>query len=205
VFNCPYGLGLVENICARGSWAGFNLRDGNIKNCMAYENTRGVNVSGGGVNLIGENCACQCVHGLIGIGTLTAFDQTYLNACTNAITPSGSGFAIGSLTMGMDLSVVYAVRNITVCNAGGGTLLQGGSFLYVYNDVGFHASMQANLIMGAGPYPMIPGNNGIDLKADTMALIQYDRHGGPVPTADPVAEAAPDGAHTYAFIHVLNT
>lgn len=197
LFDCPFGIRSFENILVVGG--GFGVSGGTIKDCHAWGCTRGI--SGlGGTQLSGENVITQCDFGITGTGPIAAFDQTYINACTQAITPSPSGFAIGSITTGMPDSKVYVTRSVYVANAGVGASLQGGSFLFAWNDTGFKASVHSIILLGSA-YGSVPQNNGIDLWATGLSFIQYDRHGEAAPTVDPAVNPGNQGS----WIEVLNS
>jgi hypothetical protein len=207
VFSCPYGIGKIENICALGAWASFSLRDGTIKNCMGWGSVRGINNAGGTVSIQGECCFTQCDFGITGLGVVTAFESPtlpmwlHINACTQGITPSGSGFAIGSITGNMPNTRVYLCRNFYGVNLGGGAYMEGGSFIYCYNDNGFRCSVNSTLFLGAA-YGSEPQGNLVDIYAQGMSYVQYDRHGYAAPICIP-QPGVPD--NDFAYIKVLNT
>jgi hypothetical protein len=199
VFSCPYGIARFENILAVGAWAGFSLRDGSIKNCMVFGSTRGVNNAGGTVDLANECCFTQCDFGITGLGVVTAFDQTYINACTTGIAPSGSGFAIGSITGGMPDAIVYLVHNVYGILAVAGGQFQGGTLLYAYNDNGLVAQVRSVISVTAASNISAPLVNGIDLNARGMSYIEYQKGAGPTPSCNPTAETI---GNQNSFIHV---
>jgi hypothetical protein len=200
VFSCPNGIGRIENILATGGWAAFSLLEGTIKNCQAWGTTRGVNNAGGVVNLQGECVFTQCDFGMTGLGTIIAFDQTYINACTQGIAIPVS--AVGSITGGMDSTVVYLARNTYAVNVVNGGRFEGGSILYAYNDTGFSVVGNSTAFIGNSAYGCAPQNNGTDVYAQGLSYVQYDRKGQPAPVCNPVAETP---GNQGAIIHVLNS
>ena len=197
LLSCPFGIGEIKNICFAGGQYTLNImNDGNLINVAVlnvgtgdFKSARGVNVVGGTLGLGQECCITQCDFGITGTGLAYAFDQTYINACGNAINPSGAGFAIGSILNGMAASgtICYILHNQTGVYAAIGGSFRGGSWLAWQNDVCLHASSLGVAILDFDQNSL--NMNGLDLQASEMGFIQYGKLGGGEPTADPPANA----------------
>lgn len=117
--------------------------------------------------------------------------------------PSGSGFAIGTITGNMPNTIVYLCRNYNGVNCGSGASMIGGSFVYSYNHHGFHCTTNSTLLLGAA-YASYPENNGVDLYAQGMAYVQYDCWGVGYETLQCYPSKNVPG-NDEAYIKVINT
>jgi hypothetical protein len=236
MLNCPYGIGLFQNICAIGDprpvAPSNNLMNyvtyifsvggigGSFTNCWAMCGRRGFNLYAGTAILscdhpwpyVGAIVSSNCAFGIIGSGVVAAFDRTYVNGCVAGIMPSGAGYAIGSITGGMDYTIVYLNHNYTgVQNASG--LFLGGSYVYTNNGVAFQAQTRGTITLDT-VYPSAPEYNGIldtngkDLIATGSSYIWYDRHGQAAPVTVPVHDSVASGdlaSSQLSFIHVQDS
>ena len=187
--NCPYGIGLIENITLKGGGYGFGLGDSSsLKNCMAITCTHRGLSNGLGVGLQGECIFTDCDFGMTGTGVIYAGEVTFVNGCLIGIAPAGAGSAIGSLIAGMDSTFVYINHCGTAIHAAAGANFRGGSIVYENNDVGLKAT--GGSVISLGPYASVAGNaantnkNGLDLSAQGMSYIEL-KYAGPVPTSSP--------------------
>jgi hypothetical protein len=216
----PNGIGTIRNILVIGDSRaqapnndtnqyftyGFGIDSGALINCMAVNCRRGVSVGSGNVGLGNECIFSNCAFGITGVGTLVATDQTYVNGCLQGITPSPSGFAVGSVTGNMPNAIVFLLRNYygLLC----GAFYQGGSVFYGRNVEGFECRNNGLILLGAA-YGSYPYNNGIDLKAIGHSYITYDQWGQAVPTCSPLANAfnpaPPSCNNALSFITLANS
>jgi hypothetical protein len=207
-FSFPYGIGSIENLTIDGGWASVSIQGigGVVKNCQLYNSVRGINAASGAISLQGEVIITQCLFGVTGPGSVTAFEQTYISACTQAVTPSGAGYAMGSLNSAMTNSLLYLTHNIYAMNVGIGANFLGGSIGWAYNDYGLYASTGGIISITNAARDSIPLFNGdtggipkADLMAQGMSYVYYEK-GASAPTCNPAAEVV---GNQNALIHLV--
>jgi hypothetical protein len=221
LLNCPNGIGLIKDMTFDGGFYCLALEYGNIVDCAViciakpggFRTRRSVTGGSGTVGLGGECVFTQTDFGLVGVGVMYAFDQTYINGCGQAISPSGSGFAIGSITGNMDNTIVYLIHNQYAINVANGAIFDGGSIIFESNDYGI-ACGGGTVLMNVA-YPSVFARNGIDLLAQGMGYIQLNRWQQPLPSCSPPVSVLPlppapnqiyDGeGNQNSFIHLLNS
>jgi len=242
MFNLPFGIGLMQNIClvgdTRATAPGNNLNNymtyiidgggvgGQLVNVWTFNGRRGFNLFSGAWGLscdhpwpyVGAIIACNCGFGILGTGPITAFDRTYVNGCTQGIVPGGAGMAVGSITTGMDYTIVYLNHNYFGINCAGGLFL-GGSYVMSCNATAVQCVTRGSITMGAAYSSLFEWNsgatadtNGQDIVAVGNSYVWYDRHGqNPAPYL-PRCNIATDSVATadlqtgqLSYIHMQST
>jgi hypothetical protein len=235
MINCPYGIGLIQNICAigdlRNTAPGNNLNNyltyiwniggigGSMVNCWAMCGRRGFNLYAGTTSLscdhpwpyVGAIVAANCGFGIVGAGVVAAFDRTYVNGCSQGIVPGGAGYAIGSITTGMDNTIVYLNHNYIGVNCSG--IFLGGTYAYANNTTAFQSYSGGSITLDSA-YPSVPeyngtlDTNGTDLNAVGMSYIWYDQKGQHAPVTKPPHDSvatADLASGQLSFIHVQDS
>jgi hypothetical protein len=200
LLNMPNGIGLIQNICFDGGFYCLTPLAGGIVDCAiiciakpgGFRTRRGISGGAGTVGLGGECCITMCDFGITGIGTMYAFDQTYITGCGQAISPSGAGFAIGSITGNMDNTIVYLIHNQYAINVGNGASFDGGSIIFDSNDYAINCRGGATVLMNVA-YTSVIARCGSDLVAQGMGYIQYDRWQQGLPNCSPAVSLVPGG------------
>ena len=242
MINLPFGIGLMQNICLIGdprpTAPNNNLINyltyiidgggtgGALVNVWTMCGRRGFNLFSGAWDLscdhpwpyIGAIVAANCAFGILGSGPITAFDRTYVNGCVQGISPGGAGMAVGSITGGMDYTIVYLNHCYYGINNGGGLFL-GGSYVMSCNTIAVQTYSRGSTTMGAA-YPSLfewnTGNtadlNGTDLVAIGNSYVWYDRRGQNNAPYLPRCNIATDSVATadlqtgqLSYIHMQNT
>src|SRR5262252_3166946 len=227
------GIGGITNICLIGhsnpnlavngdfnpylSYAFSINNSGNLTNCMAVNARRGVSVGSGNVFMAGECIFANCGFGVTGIGTVAAYGANpngsyiYLNGCGQAITPSPSGFAIGSIIAGDTDTEVWLNHNTYGINAGGGGTFDGGTIWMINNWRGVQCTSHSICNLGNGGYQLgvYPIGNTQDIYVQGVSYVFWDRGSFPAP---PNCSPTPDTFQTttpfnnqLGFIHIVNS
>lgn len=190
--NFPYGIKLVENICAVEGFFGFHVwADGGFfRNCMAYGNKTGVHgfgMDGGATFLQGENIATDFENGFDGSAPwvhLGDNSQMYVNGCG-----VGIGIGRGVAVAAINPAYVNAWCYINHCACAGrgwtGAGMSIGHVIYQNCDLGFDIAFGSILLIGA--LTSISANNRLDLKASGMSYIKAAHHPSSMPSCDPPA------------------
>ena len=211
VISFPNGIRLIQNMTLEGVGYILNIADGSVQDCQTCGGTggvtttfgkRGINHYVGSCNLSGECVFSNSAWGIISFGVFSAFEQTVINGCQFGFQPSSLGGALGSITGGMPNALGYLVH----CQRGvmAGNFL-GGSIFYCENDFGFYAGGNATCYIGAA-YASYPQNNTMDLYAENLSFIGYNRWGQANPTTDPPAGNLDLAQSNHiSFIEVLNS
>ena len=203
LINCPNGIGLLQNLTLEGGdyvvLLGSN--GGQLQNCALFGDPRGGSSGALLVNgqtlLSGENVFCDATFGIVGNAPLKAFDQTYVNGCSQGVTPAPAGFAIGEITTGLPNSITYIVRCGIAVNCSAGGTLTGGKYYFYCNDRGLQSIRLSTITMNP-VNPSFPKFNGLDLYAQGMGYIEYALRGQPPPAAiSPVTSPGNQNAYIY--------
>lgn len=239
--NLPYGIGLIQNICfvgdPRNTAPSNNLMNyttyiidgggngGYFVNVWTFCGRRGFNLYNGAWNLacdhpwpyVGAIVAANCAFGILGTGPITAFDRTYVNGCTQGICPGGAGMAIGSITGGMDYTIVYLNHCYLGINCSG--MFLGGTYVMSCNWIAVQAYSRGSITMGAA-YPSLfewnagltADTNNTDIVCYGSSYIWYDRRGQNNPPYNPRCNISTDSVATadlqagqLSYIHLQNT
>jgi len=212
VISFPFGIHLCQNMAFEGAGYILNCADSTaIQDCQTCGGTggtsltfgkRGINHYVGGAGLIGENVFSNTAWGIISFGVFTAFEQTIINGCQFGIQASNAGCAVGSITGNMPNAIVqicHCQRGIMAGNFIGGTIF------YAENDYGMYASGNGTISVGAA-YASYPSNNTIDLYAENLSFIHYNRWGAANPSCDPPAGNLDLAESNHiSFIEVVNS
>ena len=217
VLSCPNGIKIIENMCFEGCGYILNIIDGAMKNSQIAGMVgteagarRCLNQYQGFFGLIGENVFSNAGWGIFSLGVLTAFDVTIMNACNIGVAASGNGTAVGSITGNMPNALVYIAHCIRGIQSGGGGGFIGGSIFYCENDIGMDCTAGSTINVGAA-YGSFPQNNGIDLHAQGLSYIGYNRWQQAMPTGSPppTIEAIPPNpdivGNQNSIIYVMNS
>jgi hypothetical protein len=210
-FNFPYGIGTIQYICFVGD-PRQNAPSNNLMNYVTYiidgggiggqlvdvwcfNGRRGFNLYAGTWSLQSDRLtgswntycagciATNCAYGILALSTVTAFDRTYVNGCNSGISPSGAGTAIGSITGGMDWTVVYVNHCLYgVYNSGG--LFLGGSYVFSCNWHAVQNVSRGSSTFGAAYPSLFEWNTGatldtnlLDITAVGNSYVWWDCHG----------------------------
>lgn len=236
MISMGYGIGTMTNICAIGDprpvAPSNNLGNyltyifsigglgGQFVNCFAMCGRRGWNAYAGSVNLAcdhpwpykGACVASNCGFGITGSAVVIGFDRTYVNGCTHGILPSGAGYAIGSITGGMDYTIVYLNHNYYGVNVDAGLFL-GGSYVFSCNAQAFRCTSRGSLQMNSA-YPSVPeyngslNTNGLDILCQGSSYVFWDQHGQRAPTTNPPKDSVAPAdllSSQLSYIHVQDS
>ena len=208
--SCPNGIKLIKNFCIEGSGYVVQLTDGTLQNVHVIgalaagggPPRRLVNAYQGFCQLVGECVFTDGDNGVVALGTLTGFDQTIVNACLVGLAPGGAGMAVGSITGGQPNTILWLIHCQYGVLAAIGANYRGGSIVYVLNDYGLAAKQHSVININAASNVSVPGQNGVDLYAQGLSYIEYDRRGQPMPNCDPAPEVL---ANQNSLIHVVSS
>jgi hypothetical protein len=209
VLSCPYGIGLISNICFEGaSWI-LNAADGgafqNImiigKDWSGDGTRRCLALDVGNFGLGGECVFCGAGFGLTSAGQCEGFDQTIINGCGQGVIPGGVGTALGWLIPGQGGSPFVCFTHCYIgINADGGQFV-GGAVVGGWNDIWLQADMLGAININSDPtHPSFGANNTTDLYAIDMGMINFKTQSGQTLICSPPADTY--GQNRNSFIHL---
>jgi len=215
--TCLNGIGSIQNMVFEGGYYVLALAGGGQLTAVmciggaSPKGNRGLSLGTGDFGLHGECIICDCVFGIVGIGTLQAYDQTVVNGCQDGIYPSSAGFAVGAINAGMPTAILYLSHCLNGLHARGGNFL-GGAIAYVVNGTGMRAEGMSSVYISGASNPSLQGTstggdaNTLDLYAQGGSYLDFNK--GPLwpggfadPSFSPPHDNIAGDRNQNAYIH----